>query len=153
MTVLSVYLPTFGDPAAGAEAARSQIAAGADVIFGAGGPTGSGAIAAAAKEGTFVIGVDQDEYMTTFQGGSAPGADKIITSALKRFDNAVFQTVHDVVNGTFTNELYRGTLKNGGVDYAAAHDATAAVTPEIKARVDAVKQGLADGSITTGVEE
>ena len=152
INVLSVYLPTFGDPAAGAEAARSQIAAGADVIFGAGGPTGSGAIAAAAKDDTFVIGVDQDEYTTTFRGGAAPGADKILTSALKRFDNAVFQVVHDVVHGTFTSELYRGTVENGGVDYAKAHDASAAITPEIKARVDEVKQGLADGSITTGVE-
>ena len=151
--MLSVYLPSLGDPAAGAAAARAQIAAGADVIFGAGGPTGSGAIAAAAKDGMFVIGVDQDEYTTTFHGGAAPGADTIITSALKRYDNAVSQAVHDIVNGTFTRELYRGTVQNGGVDDAAAHDATAAVTPDIKARVEAVKQSLADGSITTGVAE
>jgi len=150
--VLSVYLPSFTDPAAGAEAARSQIAEGADVIFGAGGPTGSGGIAAAAKEGKFVIGVDQDEYNTTFKGGSAEGADKLITSALKRVDNAVFQAVQDVVNGSFTNELYVGTAENGGVDYAEAHDASAAVTAEIKAKVDEVKQGLANGSIQTGVE-
>ena len=32
----------------------------------------------------FVIGVDQDEYGTTFAGGSAPGADKILSSATKR---------------------------------------------------------------------
>lgn len=150
--VLSVYLPSFTDPAAGAEAARSQIAEGADVIFGAGGPTGSGGIAAAAKEGKFVIGVDQDEYNTTFKGGSAEGADKLITSALKRVDNAVFQTVQDVVNGSFNNELYVGTAENGGVDYAEAHDASSVVTAEIKAKVDEVKQGLANGSITTGVE-
>ncbi len=150
--VLSVYIPSFTDPAAGAEAARSQIAEGADVIFGAGGPTGSGGIEVAAREGKFVIGVDQDEYATTFKGGSAEGADKLITSALKRVDNAVFTAVQDAINGNFTNEVYVGTAENGGVDYAPAHDADEVVTAEIKAKVDEVKQGLANGTIKTGVE-
>src|SRR3712207_7800898 len=42
---------------------------------------------AAAQQGVYVIGVDQDEYGTTFQQGAAPGADKIVSSALKRVDN------------------------------------------------------------------
>jgi basic membrane protein A and related proteins len=151
VNVRQVYLPSFTDPAAGGEAARSQIAEGADVIFGAGGQTGSGAIQAAAQEGAFVIGVDQDEYNTTFRQGSAEGADKIVTSAIKRVDNAVFDTIKSVVDGSYTNEQYVGDAANGGVDYAEAHDASGVVTAEIKARVDEVKKGLADGSIQTGV--
>lgn len=152
INVQEVYIPSFTDPARGAEAARSQIAEGADVIFGAGGQTGSGAIQAAAQEGVWVIGVDQDEYNTTFNGGSVAGADRLITSALKRVDNAVYSVVEDVVNGTFNNELYVGTAENGGVDYAECHDACDAIPQEVLTRVEEIKQGLADGSIETGVE-
>lgn len=152
ITVRSVYLPSFTDPAAGAEAARSQISDGADVIFGAGGQTGSGAIQGAASQGVFVIGVDQDEYNTTFKQGSVEGADKLVTSAIKRVDNAVFDTIRAEAEGNFSNELYVGTVENGGIDYAEAHDASAAVTAEIKAKVDEVKKGLSDGTIQTNVE-
>jgi basic membrane protein A len=152
ITVRSVYLPSFTDPAAGAEAARSQISDGADVIFGAGGQTGSGAIQGAASQGALVIGVDQDEYNTTFKGGSVEGADKLVTSAIKRVDNAVFDTIKSAVDGNFSNELYVGNVANGGIDYAEAHDASATVTAEIKAQVDKIKEGLGDGSIKTNVQ-
>lgn len=152
INVRQVYLPSFTDPAAGGEAARSQIAEGADVIFGAGGQTGSGAIQAAAQEGAYVIGVDQDEYNTTFRQGSGEGADRLVTSAIKRVDNAVFDTIKSIVDGNFSSEQYVGDAANGGVDYAEAHDAASAVTAEIKAKVDEVKKGLADGTIQTGVE-
>lgn len=150
--VQAVYTSSFTDPATGAEQARSQINEGADVIFGAGGQTGSGGIQAAAQQGVYVIGVDTDEYRTTFTNGSAQGADKIVSSALKRVDNAVFQVVQDVVNGSFTNELYVGDAANGGVDYAECHDACAVFTEQVKTTVDQVKQGLADGSIKTNVQ-
>lgn len=152
INVRQVYLPSFTDPAAGGEAARSQIAEGADVIFGAGGQTGSGAIQAAAQEGAYVIGVDQDEYNTTFRQGSGEGADRLVTSAIKRVDNAVFDTIKSVVDGNYSSEQYVGDAANGGVDYAEAHDASSAITPEIKAKVDEVKKGLADGTIQTNVE-
>ncbi|HEY0606294.1 MAG TPA: BMP family ABC transporter substrate-binding protein [Herpetosiphonaceae bacterium] len=152
INVRQVYLPSFTDPAAGGEAARSQIAEGADVIFGAGGQTGSGAIQAAAQEGAYVIGVDQDEYNTTFRQGSGEGADRLVTSAIKRVDNAVFDTIKSIVDGNFSSEQYVGDAANGGVDYAEAHDAESAVTAEIKAKVDEVKKGLADGTIQTNVE-
>lgn len=152
INVRQVYLPSFTDPAAGGEAARSQIAEGADVIFGAGGQTGSGAIQAAAQGGAYVIGVDQDEYNTTFRQGSGEGADRLVTSAIKRVDNAVFDTIKSIVDGNFSSEQYVGDAANGGVDYAEGHDAASAITPEIKAKVDEVKQGLADGTIQTNVE-
>jgi basic membrane protein A len=147
-----VYIPSFTDPAQGSEAAQSQIAEGADVIFGAGGQTGSGAIQAAALEdNVYVIGVDQDEYVTTFRNGSTDGADRLVTSAIKRVDNAVFETVRSVVEGTFNNELYVGNAENDGIGYAEAHDAEV-VTEEIRARLDEILEGLANGSIETGVE-
>lgn len=149
--VVRTYLPSFTDPAAGAETAKDQINGGADVIFGAGGQTGSGGIAAAAQEGAYVIGVDQDEFVTTFKNGTAPGSDKLITSALKRVDNAVYAAIQEVVQGNFEGGVYVGTAENGGVDYAPAHMAESVITPEIKAQLDKIKEGLANGSIMTNV--
>lgn len=145
--VSKVYVPSFTDPAKGAEAAKNQIAEGADVIFGAGGQTGSGAVKAATEANVWGIGVDQDEYFTTFKGGPAP---YLATSALKRVDNAVFAVVKDVVDGKFAGGLYVGTAANGGVDYAPFHDAQ--IPAEVKAKLDEIKKGLADGSIKTNVK-
>ena len=39
------------------------------------------------------IGVDQDEYFTTFNGGEAPGSEYLATSAIKRVDLAVFRAI------------------------------------------------------------
>jgi len=50
---IGVYIDSFTDPARGKAAAESQMAEGADVIFGAGGPTGSGGILGAAQQGAW----------------------------------------------------------------------------------------------------
>ncbi len=149
--VNKVYIDSFIDRARGAEAARSFIAEGADVIFGAGGQTGSGGIQAAAQDGIYVIGVDQDEYLTTFQKGATPGADKIVSSALKRVDVAVYNAIKSAVDGTFKGGTVLFNAANDGVGLAESHDAASAITPEIQAKLDEIQKGLADGSIKTNV--
>jgi basic membrane protein A len=150
--VKKVYIDSFTDRARGAEAARSFIAEGADVIFGAGGQTGSGGIQAAAQDGVFVIGVDQDEFVTTFQNGSAPGADKIISSAIKRVDVAVLTVIQEVVDGTFEGGTEVFNAANEGVGLASFNQAEATIPQEAKDRVETALTGLADGSVTTGVQ-
>jgi basic membrane lipoprotein Med (substrate-binding protein (PBP1-ABC) superfamily) len=148
-----VYLASFIDPALGASTAAQMIGEGVDVIFGAGGPTGSGGIKAAAEQGVFVIGVDQDEYTTTFTGGSAPGADKILTSAVKRVDVAVYDQIKAIADGTFKgNGIAIYEAANGGVGFAPYHDADASIPAAVKARIDEIQKALADGSLTTGVD-
>ncbi len=97
--VLSIYNESFTDPAKGASDAAQFIGEGADVIFGAGGPTGSGGVAAAAEAGVWAIGVDQDEYFTTFAGGTAPGAEFLASSAIKRVDLVTFRLIADADPG------------------------------------------------------
>ncbi len=151
--LLGVYLPTFIDPALGASTAEQMVGDGADVIFGAGGPTGSGAIAAAAAKGAYVIGVDQDEFGTTFAGGSAPGADKILSSAIKRVDVAVYSTIKAVLDGTFKgNGVLVFDAAGDGVGLAPFHMAEASITPAMQAKLDEILAALADGSLTTGVD-
>ena len=121
--VLSVYNESFTAPDKGASDAAQFIGEGADVIFGAGGQTGSGGVAAAAEQGVWGIGVDQDEYFTTFNGGDAPGSDKLATSAVKRVDLAVFRNIVEAMKGDFAGGLYTLEASNDGITYAPFHDA------------------------------
>ena len=148
-TVLSVYNESFVDPAKGASDAEQFIGEGADVIFGAGGPTGSGGITAAAQAGVYAIGVDADEYFTTFEGGSAPGSEYLASSAIKRVDLSVFRNVAFAIQGELTGGAYVLTAENLGITYAPFHDAD--IPADVAATVEATRAGLADGSIDTGV--
>jgi basic membrane lipoprotein Med (substrate-binding protein (PBP1-ABC) superfamily) len=122
---------------------------GADVIFGAGGPTGSGGVKAAAEAGVWAIGVDQDEYYSTFSGGTAPGSEYLATSAMKRVDLSVFRNIASAIEGTFEGGIYTLTAANEGIVYAPFHDA--AIPADIAAQIEEIHSGLADGSIETGV--
>jgi basic membrane lipoprotein Med (substrate-binding protein (PBP1-ABC) superfamily) len=155
LNVLGVYIDDFNARDRGAAAAEQFLGEGADVILGAGGPTGSGAIAFAATEGAFVIGVDQDEYFTTFRlpdGTAAPGAENIITSAIKRVDNGVYDMIGVLVNGEGFPEtsLYVLEVANDGIGFAPANDAP--VPEEVTDQVTVILEGLRDGSIQTGVD-
>lgn len=152
--VLSGHLDGWAMPNEGAALAKQYIAGGADVIFGAGGGSGSGAILAAAQAGAWVIGVDQDEYYTTFKAGAVAGADKIISSALKRIDIGVYDIMSLLVEERY-NELpqshdYSLGVHNGGVGFADRHEADLPV--EIYDRVAELERMLASGAITTGLD-
>lgn len=154
LNILGVYIDSFTAPDRGATAAEQFIGEGADVIFGAGGPTGSGAITFAAQEGAMVIGVDQDEYATTFGGGETPGAENLISSALKRVDNGVYQLIEILVGGgegwPGDSSIYILDVVNEGISFAPAHDSE--VSEEVTAQVEEILAGLIDGSIETGVD-
>lgn len=145
--VLGVYIDSFIDPARGKTAALSQMEEGADVIFGAGGLTGSGGIQGAAAEGAWVIGVDQDEYFTTFKEGKVKASDKIISSAMKRVDNAVYQAVEMVVKGTFKGGVKVFDITNDGIGLAPFHEADGKIPAPVKAKLDEIKKDLKSGKI------
>ncbi len=148
--VLEVYNESFTDTAKGVSDAQQFIGEGADVIFGAGGKTGSAAVQEATEQGKWGIGVDQDEYFTTFDGGNAPGADRLATSAVKRVDLAVFANIVAALDGTFAGGIFTLDAANGGITYAPAHDAD--VPADVTAKLEETRAGLADGSIDTGVD-
>jgi basic membrane protein A len=84
------YSQDFVDQAKCKEVALDQIAKGSDVVFQVAGGCGLGALDAAAERGVWGIGVDADQGHL---------GDHILTSALKRVDQAVFQTIQAMVNG------------------------------------------------------
>jgi basic membrane lipoprotein Med (substrate-binding protein (PBP1-ABC) superfamily) len=154
ITVLGTYIDSFVAPDKGAAAAEQFIGEGAGVIFGAGGPTGSGGIRRAAEEGVYVIGVDQDEYFTTFGSGETAGAEFLISSALKKVDVGVYDMIAALINGDMEafagGEIYILDVNNGGIDVAEKHDSD--IADELYEAVAEVKQMLIDGDLETGVD-
>jgi basic membrane protein A and related proteins len=108
----------WNNPGRGKELALAQIAKGADVIFTAAGNSGLGAFDAVEEKGRdaqgrathFVIGVDSNQNMVK------PGF--VLTSMVKRVDNAVYEIVKDVRNGQFKPGLHVFGLESDGVAYA-----------------------------------
>ena len=148
--VLKIYNESFTTPDIGASNAEQFIGEGADVIFGAGGKTGSGGVAAATAKGVWGIGVDQDEYFSTFNSGAAPGSEYLASSAVKRVDYAVFAKIVDALSGDFAGGIFALTAANGGITYAPFHDAD--IPDDVAATLEETRQGLADGSISTGLD-
>lgn len=148
--VLSVYNTSFTETSQGEASAQTFINEGADVIFGAGGKMGSAGVVAATKDGVWGIGVDQDEYFSTFDDGRAEGVEKLASSAVKRVDLGVFDQIVKVLDGSFAGEAFSLTAANGGITYAPFHEAD--VPAEVRERLEATRLGLADGTIKTGLD-
>lgn len=141
-TVLVNYTGEFGDPDLGAQVAQDMIAQGADVIFAPAGSLGVGAVKSATQSGVWGIGVDTDFYVTAFENGAVAGSDKLLSSAMKRLDNAVFETIADVISGTFTSGTVRYDLAAEGVGLAPFHATDPFVTQSIRDEVGRVKQSI-----------
>lgn len=82
----------FGDPEGGKVAAQGMYQAGADIVFHAAGGSGEGVFEAAVEAGQRAIGVDSDQYLSASPDQQAV----IMTSMLKRVDNAVEAYITDV---------------------------------------------------------
>jgi basic membrane protein A and related proteins len=89
---LNAYSSDWDDQAKCKELALSQISRGASVVFQVAGGCGLGALDAAQERKVWGIGVDADQ---SFLG------THVLTSAMKRVDQAVFQTIQSVVDGTW----------------------------------------------------
>jgi len=133
---------TFVDPDWGKTTALSMIDRGADVVFGAGGQTGNGAIYAAKEKNIPAIGVDTDQYFTI--GDQYKGA--LVSSAMKLLTPGVYDQLKAVQDGTF-----KGGNVNGTTGMAPYHDWDSKVPADVKAKMQQVDAGLKDGSIKTCV--
>jgi len=149
--VVQVYTDSFNDTQAGEAAAQRLIEQHADVIFAAAGLSGSAAIRAAAQKGAWVIGVDQDEWYTTFQDGKAAGAERLLSSAMKQVDHAVYSAVVQALVGKLKGGALRFSLADEGVGLAPYHAADTAIPSEVRGKIREVTQGLHSGRIRTQV--
>lgn len=136
----------WNNPGKGKELALAQIGKGADVIFTAAGNSGLGAFDAVEQYGKqngraerFVIGVDSD------QNGVKPGF--VLTSMVKRVDNAVYQIIQELVNGKFKGGFHVYGLESDGVGYAMDQFNQDLISPEVIKEVEAAKQKIVKGEI------
>jgi basic membrane protein A len=143
---ISTYHPggldvAFVDPEWGASTARQALDQGADVIFGAGGKTGNGAITeVASQEGAFCIGVDSDQWETVPEAHAC-----LISSAMKLITPGVVELVKAAHGDSFPAGNYFG-----GSGLAPFHDFDGAIPQEVKDQLATIDAGLKDGSISTG---
>ncbi|MDQ6694130.1 MAG: BMP family ABC transporter substrate-binding protein [Chloroflexota bacterium] len=133
---------TFNDPDWGKTTALSMIDKGADVVFGAGGNTGNGAIYAAKDKGIAAIGVDSDQYGTI--GDQYKGA--LVSSAMKLLTPGVFGIIKSVQDSSF-----KGGNNTGTVGLAPFHDMDAKVGADVKTKLQSIDAGLKDGTVKTCV--
>jgi len=140
---ISTYHPggldvAFGDPEWGATTARQALDQGADIIFGAGGATGNGALIEVAGEaGALCVGVDSDQWFTVPEAHPC-----LVTSAMKLIDVGVAELIAQAHAGTMEGGNYFGE-----VGLAPHHDFDSIVTSEMRATLKEIMAGLDDGSI------
>ena len=132
----------FGNPDWGAAQARHFLTQGADVIFGAGGSTGQGALLAAAQAGRRCIGAEVDEYVTDRAAASC-----LLTSAVTHVDQAVEVEVLDALAGRWVSGSRAFGIGEGGVGLAPYHELDAAVMPAMRQRLGAITAELAAGRL------
>lgn len=148
--VSTVYHPAgdnaFNDPVWGAGEAKKQLAQGADIIFGAGGNTGNGALQEVAKtsgagKSTFCIGVDTDQWDTV------PAAQPcLVTSAMKLITEGVTDTIKVAKDGEFA-----GLVTMGKAGLAPYHDFDSVIPAEVKTKVEEIVKQMEAGTLKTGV--
>ncbi|MCW3002269.1 MAG: family transporter substrate-binding protein [Conexibacter sp.] len=134
--VLHAYSQDFVDQAKCKELALSQIGRGSGVVFQVAGQCGLGALDAAKEKSKQGIGVDADQsYLGPY----------VLTSAIKKVDTSVFDTVKQVQDDKYTggaNTVF--DVKNEGAGIGKVSSAGTKYQPQL----DAVKAKLAAGSIT-----
>ena len=139
---LNAYSQDFVDQAKCKEIALNQISRGSTVVFQVAGQCGLGALNAAKEQNVSGIGVDADQAYL---------GSHILTSALKKVDVAVFQTVQTVQDGSFTGaEDTTFDVASGAVGIG---EVSADVSGEIISQVNDVQERIASGTLTDIPEE
>ena len=129
----------WSDPTRGAELARSQFTAGADIVFAAAGGTGLGVYQAAKEAKRLAIGVDSN------QNGLHPGT--MLSSMLKRVDVAVYTTVMDARAGRWKPGANVLGLKEQGVGLAMDSHNAALVSQQTRRRLSQAEAAVATGKL------
>ena len=142
--IFDQYAESFTDAAKGKAIANQMYQNGADVIFHASGAVGDGVIEAAKEQDKWAIGVDKDQNFL------AP--DNVITSAMKRVDNGIYNVSKALIEGNFPGgQTVVYGLKEGGVDIAPTSDKN--VPANILKEVEKQKQEIINGKIVVPINE
>lgn len=141
MEVIVASVGSFNDPVKGKSLATALIDKGVDVIFRAAGNSGVGVTEAIkGASGTWMIGEDLD------QDGELPG--KILASALKRMDIAVYNAIRETVEGRFHGGHRWLGAADGAVDLSEMKYSRNLFDQSDLDRIAKAKQLLKTGKLT-----
>ncbi len=142
--VLRQYAESFTDAAKGKAITNNMYQQGADIVFHAAGGVGDGVIEAAKEKKQWAIGVDKD------QNYLAP--DYVLTSAMKRVDNAIFDMIKQLKENKFEGgKAVVYNLSNDGVGIAPTTQKH--VPDNILAEVDSLIAKIKAGEIVVPATE
>ena len=134
--VLIGHSQSFTDQARCAEVALNHIQRGANVVFQVAGGCGLGALRAARQRGKWGIGVDADQAYL---------GSHILTSAVKRVDESVYQSIQAVQRGTFRGGMNATfSVRNNGVGYGRL---SRRVPRSIRTEAQALRQRISRGRL------
>lgn len=135
------YTGSFDDVASGKEYASLLFDQGADIIYAAAGKCGLGAIdeVKSRPRGYYIIGVDSD------QDALAPG--KVLTSALKHVDTAVYELARNAAKGSIPNGHVILGLRDGGVGLTSMRFTKASLPAGALATVMRYQKAIIAGKI------
>src|SRR5438034_9641624 len=140
-TILNGYSNDFVDQAKGKEVGLNHISKNCDILFQVAGGSGIGHINAAKEKGVYAIGVDAD------QADVAPGT--VITSALKRVNKAVYDTVKAVKDKAYKAGDNFFSATNDGIGIGKVD---AVVPANIKTAADQALTDIKSGKIKPKTE-
>ena len=135
-TILQYNANNFGDASGGKTAVNTMVTKGADVVFHAAGGTGIGVIDGCKENKIWAIGVDSD------QRPLAP--EPILTSALKRVDNACYDATKKTILGTLEGGVETYDLAAGGVDIAPTKDN---LSKDVLEKIEKAKKDIIAGDL------
>lgn len=136
---IGVTADAWSNPTKAKELAVSQYDSGAGVIFAAAGASGSGLFDAAEEKKRLAIGVDSN------QNWVKPGF--VLTSMVKRVDQAVYDICKDTKEGRFAAGLKKFNLANQGVDYSVDQYNEKLLPLAVRQKADQIKADIVSGKI------
>jgi basic membrane protein A len=119
--------------------AKEQYNAGADIIFAAAGASSLGVLKAADEMGKLAIGVDSN------QNGVYPG--RVLTSMVKRVDVAVYDTLKNSHDGSWSAGIKSLGIKEGALDYAVDQNNSKFINEKLIEEVATAKDKIISGKL------
>jgi basic membrane protein A and related proteins len=144
--IVDYYVNDWDSPGLAKNQAMNWYNSGVYVIFSAAGNSGNGTIAQAkeysiAGKKVWAIGVDSDQYE---DGLYNKNDSAVLTSMVKRVENAVIYALNEVKNKNFKESIVVCDLKADGVGYS---DKNPALSKNIVDRLELIKKQIISGNI------
>jgi basic membrane protein A len=146
----------FNDPKTAESIAVNFFNQDASIIYHAAGGSGAGLFKAARDLDEWAIGVDSDQgliYASSDNPEEQAMSEHILTSMLKRVDNAIFLTGKELIDtGNVTGGYHEFGLSDDGVGYAVNEYNKDKLAP-YTAQVEEIKEKIINGEITVPIDD